>query len=245
MLEQTVRGVTASAVWFLSAPFINAYLTFCDMDRKQARTVLKRQAQRFLVTCKIDVEVDGQLPPTGEGCVLCHNESSFPDIMAYLIHALPHAEFAAAANVYRFFPFARGAFSRIDFHMVERGNRSATDALLVKSAERLRNGERAIWGGEGRLSGIDGVMRFKIGAALLAIRAGVPVYPIAIHGGHRLMRLGSFRARPGTIRISIGKPVPTAHLREDDARDLADKLQQIVAGLYDKQAGIAAAKGEA
>ena len=46
------------------------------------------------------------------------------------------------------------------------------------------------------------------------------------------MQLGTVRARPGTIRVRFCKPVSTEHYEEADARDLADKLQQVVSENY-------------
>ena len=74
--------------------------------------------------------------------------------------------------------------------------------------------------------------RFKIGASLIAIRAQVPVVPVAFQGGHGVLPLGSVRVRPGTIRVQFGAPIPTAGLAEAEARDLADRVQAAVAGLY-------------
>jgi 1-acyl-sn-glycerol-3-phosphate acyltransferase len=231
-IVETVRGLWASIRWIAGVPLLNARVTYLTESKTDARAIYIRHCQRFLDTCHIRVELSGEFLPEGQGCVLCHNESSFPDLMAYLVTMLEHANCAAAADIYRVFPFARGAFEKIDFHMVQRGNRSANDALMEQMIARLRNGERVIWGGEGRLSGIDGVLRFKIGAGLIAIRAGVPVIPIAIHGGHMTMPLWSVRARPGTIRIRLGEPVSTKGLTENDARALADDLQARVALMY-------------
>ena len=239
-ITQTTRGLFASARWILGTPFLNARVAYLTDSKEQARAIYARHCQKFLDTCQIGVELTGSLPPRGQGCVLCHNESSFTDLMAYLVTVLDKADCAAAADIYRVFPFARGAFDKIDFHMVQRGNRTSNDALMDRMVERLQSGERVIWGGEGRLSGIDGVLRFKIGAALIAIRAGVPVIPIAMHGGHATMPLWSVRARPGTIRIRLGEPVTTEGLNENDARDLAVQLQARVTQTYEELAKEAA-----
>lgn len=233
---ETVRGLWASIRWIAGVPLLNARVTYLTDNKQDARAIYIRHCQRFLDTCHIKVELSGEFLPEGRGCVLCHNESSFPDLMAYLVTVMEHADCAAAADIYRIFPFARGAFDGIGFHMVQRGNRSANDALMEQMIVRLRNGERVIWGGEGQLSGIDGILRFKIGAGLIAIRAGVPVIPIAIHGGHRTMPLWSVRARPGTIRIKLGEPISTDGLTVEDARELADQLQARVAQMYDELA---------
>ena len=239
-LTETARGITASATWIAGIPFANAKVAYVASTKTEGRAIMVRHCQRFLDTCRINVEVQGDLPLPGHGCVLCHNESSFPDLMAYMVTMLDHTDCAAAADIYRFFPFARGCFARIDFDMVQRGNRRATEALMLKNVERLSRGDRVIWGGEGRLSGIDGIRRFKIGAGLVAIRAQVPVIPVAVHGGHHTMPLKSLRARCGTIRIRLGAPVATNGLREEDARDFADQLHQRVAQMYDELAAEAA-----
>lgn len=226
------RGLTACAQWILGAPLANARVAYLAESKQEGRAIMSHHCQRFLNTCHISVEIDGPLPPPGRGCVLCYNESSFPDLMAFMVAFLDHVDRAAAADLYKFFPFARAAFARIDFELVQRGNRAATDALIDKMVQRIRGGERVAWGGEGRLSGIDGIRRFKIGASLIAIRAGAPVIPVVFHGGHHTLPLGSIRARPGTIRIRIGNPIPTSGLTEDDARALADKLQDTLSEMY-------------
>jgi 1-acyl-sn-glycerol-3-phosphate acyltransferase len=103
---------------------------------------------------------------------------------------------------------------------------------MAEMVAAIKAGERVSWGGEGRLSGKDEVMRFKIGAALLAIRAQAPLVPVAFRGGHAALPLGSIRARPGKIRVRFGCPLSTAGLREEDARDLADRAQAEVARLF-------------
>ncbi len=63
--------------------------------------------------------------------------------------------------------------------------------------------------GEGRLSEReDVVMPIHEGAAFLAIRAGVPIVPLAINGT-RWLRLGK------RIRVQVGEPIETAGLRAD------------------------------
>ena len=231
-LVETTRGLVACTNWILGAPLANARVSLLADTRQDGRAILVRLCQRFLDTCKITVELDGPPPPAGQGCVLCYNESSFPDLMAFMVAFLDYVDRAGAADLYRVFPFARSAFTKIGFEMVQRGNRAATDALMAEMVQRVRAGERVAWGGEGRLSGQDGMGHFKIGSSLIAIRAGAPVVPVAFHGGHHTMPLVSVRARPGTIRIRFGDPIATTGLTEHDARQFADRLRDRLAGMY-------------
>lgn len=187
---------------------------------------------RFLDTCRISVDVRGDPPKPGTGCVVCYNETSFADVAAFGKVMWDHVDRGAVADLYAYIPFARSSTRKAAIELVPRGNRQATDQLLARMVLAIAAGERVAWGGEGRLSGKDGVARFKIGASLIAIRSQSPVFPVAYHGGHHAMPLGSFRARPGTIRVRFGAPIPTKGLTEEDARDLADHTQSIVAGMY-------------
>ncbi|SPH17485.1 hypothetical protein DEA8626_01008 [Defluviimonas aquaemixtae] len=116
--------------------------------------------------------------------------------------------------------------------MVPRGNRLATERLLKRMVAAVRRGERLAWGGEGRLYGRDGIGRFKVGASLIAIRAQAPLIPVVFHGGHHALPLGSIRARSGRIRVRFGTPIPTTGLKEEEARGLADHVQEEVARIY-------------
>jgi 1-acyl-sn-glycerol-3-phosphate acyltransferase len=59
------------------------------------------------------------------------------------------------------------------------------------------------------------------GAARIALEAGVPLVPAAISGTDRLSRLGP-------LRVSYGKPIPLADLKDNDpslaAREATDRL---------------------
>ena len=229
---EITRGLWACARWIAGAPVVNARAAYSAASKQEARDILAQHCQRFLDTCRIKVEIEGPAPPPGQGCVLCYNESSFADLMGFMVAFLHHLDRAGAADLYKYFPFARAAFDRIDFELIQRGNRAATEVLMDKMVERIRSGERVAWGGEGRLTGIDGVGRFKVGASLLAIRAGAPVVPVVFRGGHTTMPFGSVRARPGTIRIRMGDPIATAGLSEADARPFADRLQRHFSRTY-------------
>ncbi len=76
----------------------------------------------------------------------------------------------------------------------------------------------------------DGELRpFRAGVGLLATRLGIPVVPMRIDGLFDVKRAGRRSARPGEIRVRIGKPVNFA--ATDEALSIAAELQQRVAGL--------------
>jgi len=226
------RGGSASVMWFFGLPVMSARVVLRAKNANEARRIVQKHFQRFIDRCRVSVELDGPAPQAGGGCVISHNEASFMDIAGYCAVMWPHIDRVAAADIYKHFPFGQSAMRRASFEMVPRGNRAATAQLMTAMVARVRAGDRLVWGGEGRIAGIDGVARFKIGGSLIAIRAQVPLVPVMIYGGHQAMPLGSVRARPGTIYIRFADPIPTVGMIEDDARDLADRAQAVVAGMY-------------
>ena len=235
-LVQNARGGWATLKFALNLPVAVVQAGRLSSDETVVRDPVTGLFNRFLKTCKVSVTVEGQPPEPRQGCVISHNETSFADIAAYFIAVWPHVDRLAGADVYRHIPFSKGVYGKLAIEMVPRGNRAATEVLLRHMVAAVQRGERIGWGGEGRLFGQDGVGHFKVGGSLIAIRAQVPVVPVAIFGGHRAMRLGSIRACPGDIRIRFCKPIPTVGLTESDARGFADALRTEIARNYDDMA---------
>lgn len=222
------------ARWLLGAPLANLRVLRTAKTKQQAQEILRQHCRRALEACRIGVDVSGVPPESGMGCVVCYNETSFADVLAFNAVMWSHIDRAAAADIYAWIPFARSACRRIGVGLVPRGNRAGTERLVAEMVEAVRLGERVAWGGEGRLSGQDKVLRFKSGASLIAIRSGAPLIPVTFYGGHQTLPLGSIRARPGNIRVRFGEPIATNGLSEDVARDLADHTRAIVAATYKK-----------
>jgi 1-acyl-sn-glycerol-3-phosphate acyltransferase len=58
-------------------------------------------------------------------------------------------------------------------------------------------------------------MPFKKGPFALAMKAGVPLVPVAIEGSGKLMPKNSWNITPGPIRVSIGKPIDPKQFGDD------------------------------
>jgi 1-acyl-sn-glycerol-3-phosphate acyltransferase len=232
-IVQTIRGGVASALWVMGAPFVTTWAAFTAQTRNSTCALVSAHFRRFLRRCRIEVVIDGDTPPKGQGAVICYNESSFADVAAFGMIMWDYIDRAAAADLYAYLPFGRRLARKAQIEMVPRGNRLGTEALMDRLIDKVRGGDRLAWGGEGHIVGIDGIGHFKRGACLIAIRAQVPIVPVTYYGGHKAMPFPTVRARPGTIRVRFGTPISTEGLTEDDARDLADKVQAIVSETYE------------
>lgn len=118
---------------------------------------------------------------------------------------------------------------------MERGAAAYADAVAA-----LRSGELIGVFPEAGVSASFEVRELKTGAVRLAAEAGVPVVPVAVWGGQRLMTKNHpvpFRARFGVpIMFAFGAPIPVAP--SADARAVTDSLRQTMQGMVDRiQAG--------
>lgn len=78
----------------------------------------------------------------------------------------------------------------------------------------------------------DGTMQpFLAGAAFLAIRAQVPLVPIALSGVYDLLPIHTRHFYPGDITLSVGEPIPTTGLTIRQTEDLNTRLRDAIEGL--------------
>ena len=77
----------------------------------------------------------------------------------------------------------------------------------------------------------QGLREFKEGAAYIAIKAGVPVVPMAIVGMRELLPMGSIHIRSGRVEVRVGEAIPTADLKSSDRAHLTERLHDEVRAL--------------
>lgn len=86
----------------------------------------------------------------------------------------------------------------------------ASEQAINKAIELLKKGELVMIFPEGTRNGIAKGVKPKKGAALIAIKAGVPIIPMGI--------MGSFKPFTKVV-INIGKPIDTAEYGSSDNVD--------------------------
>ena len=98
---------------------------------------------------------------------------------------------------------------------VDRGNHRRAIDSLEKAAKQIQRGASIIIFPEGTRSESLKVMPFKKGPFALAMKAGVPLVPIAIEGSGKLMPKNSWNITPGPIKVRIGKPIDPKPFGDD------------------------------
>src|SRR3974377_1441679 len=100
-------------------------------------------------------------------------------------------------------PIVGQAFHLAHFIPVDRFNRESAIDSLEKATVAIRNGQSFLIYPEAALSPDGRLGEFKKGTAVMAIKAGVPLVPVACSGAHRVMEKRSLKIYPGEILLEF------------------------------------------
>ena len=232
-LSDAARGAHFLCSYFALLPLVNRrFLRAWATDGPAAaRTVHRLHGDRALAIAGAEVLIEGEHHLPAGGCVLVYNEASLLDLVLLNRYVYEHADVGVGAEVFAKFPWSREAFSKAGIVIFQRGDRSAAERMLNAVTQRVAQGAKLAMGGEGRLSRDGSVGHFKRGGCLVAIRAGVPVVPVALAGSPSMMPVGSLRLKPGKLRVSYGEPVSTEGWSAAQADQLAAHVRGRVVAL--------------
>lgn len=160
--------------------------------------------------------------------VLCANHSSPLDITTMLL-VRPEVRFVATAELFRI-PVLRRTMRALRTIPVERGLPGRVRQAISEIAVHIRQeGSVAVFP-EGRMAEPGELLPFKTGAFAVAVEAGAPVAPVAIHNASALMPRDAHGAvRPGRIVAEVLAPIPTQGCRIADRRRLRDETRNALA----------------
>ena len=75
---------------------------------------------------------------------------------------------------------------------------------------------------------------FQSGAAFMAIKAQVPLVPLALIGTYELLPIHVYHLTPRPLKVVVGDPIPTAGLTTRDAEALTQRLFDAITTLYEQ-----------
>jgi 1-acyl-sn-glycerol-3-phosphate acyltransferase len=201
-------------------------------DRRASLWAMRRWCQASARGLGIEVEAEGigHVPREGP-YVYCSNHQSLLDILV-LGSVLPGDYKWAAKRSLMKIPFLGWHLQLAGHVPVDRsaGSRAAAD-VISRFEEVLRRGKPLLVFPEGTRSE-DGLLRpFKNGGFYAAVRAGVPVIPVALDGTHRLMKKHAIDTGDGKVKIKLGAPIHPLTSGREGSRiaDLRDRTYAAVA----------------
>jgi 1-acyl-sn-glycerol-3-phosphate acyltransferase len=112
-----------------------------------------------------------------------------------------------------------------------RSSRSAVAGLL-RGVAALKSGISLVLFPEGARSPDGHLQAAASGCAFMAIRAGVPLVPLALIGTYELLPIHVYSLHPRPLKIIVGDPISTEGLTTKDADTLTARLYAEISRMY-------------
>jgi 1-acyl-sn-glycerol-3-phosphate acyltransferase len=163
--------------------------------------------------------------------VFVANHRSFMDIPVLLAYLPLQFRFLAKKGLF-LIPFLGTHLRRARHLPVVKDNPRASLKSMTDAAHILREPGMSVMlfpeGGRSK----DGMLQdFIEGAAYIAVKAGVPIIPLAMTGTREVLPMGSLQIMSGIVELRIGDPIPTANLTLKDRATLTQTMHDQVADL--------------
>jgi 1-acyl-sn-glycerol-3-phosphate acyltransferase len=159
----------------------------------------------------VTVKVKGleNIDPQGT-YVFASNHESWFDIFTILGKLPMQFRWLAKVELFRIFILGK-AMESAGYIPIDRSDSRKAFKSIDMAAERVKNGTSIVIFPEGTRSP-DGVLQdFKKGGFILALKSQQPMVPISISGSCKILpKRGRWQIERAVIRMSIGKPIPTA-----------------------------------
>ena len=178
----------------------------------------------WIAGVKVEVEGLEHIDPKAS-YVFTSNHLSYMDTPVVLANIPAQFLFLAKEELFRI-PFMGWHLKRAGHVPVPLENPRAALRTLGHAAELLKAGRSTFIFPEGGRSATGELDSFNDGAAFLAIRAQVPMVPVALIGTREVLPMHSLTFHRGRVTLRIGQPIPTEGLTTRQRGELTAALRQ-------------------
>lgn len=141
--------------------------------------------------------------------VIMANHQSLFDIPALLVAIPGQSRFIAKRSLFRI-PVFGWAMALGGFIPVDRKDRSTAKDSFAAALDKLSRGASIVVFPEEVRSLGGKVLPFRRGGFLMALKSGLPVVPVGLHGTFAVQSRRSFLIRPQTVTVHFGAAIPLA-----------------------------------
>jgi len=205
--------VPAIAISTIICGTISAIVAIFDHSSRAQIRMARIWARSLLWIVGVKVEVEGIERVLGiEQCVWASNHVSYMDTPVMLAFIPVQFFFLAKSELFKI-PFMGWHLHRAGHVAVPLEDPKAAMRTLAQAASLLKEREVALlFFPEGGRSESGELQEFKDGAAYIAIKAQVPVIPVALIGIRDILPMNTLDFKRGTVKLRFGTPIPTAGL---------------------------------
>ncbi len=164
-------------------------------------------------------------------CVFTCNHLSYMDTPA-LFGTLPF-QFRILANHYLFrYPFIGWHLTRSGQVPIDQSSMRSQIAGLSTGVKALKAGTPLLLFPDGSRSSDGHVRQFLSGAAFMAIKAQVPLVPMALIGTFEVLPMHTYSLAPRPLLLVVGEPIITTGMTTKNADGITAQLLDEISDMY-------------
>ena len=196
----------------VSAVLISPVALFCFALPSLPRAHIIASWARFNIwslqhVCGITFHVSGVDNIPNHPAVLISNHQSAWETLCFQLIFPPQSYILKSQLLWiPFFGWGLAANRPVAINRAKKIN--ALEQLLAQGSARLKEGRWLVVFPEGTRMPPGKPGKFQGGGAMVAIRSGAPVVPVA-HNAGLFWQKNGFIKRPGVVQVRIGKPIPS------------------------------------
>ncbi len=233
LMRRVTSNTIRSPLFFLfTALFgcVSLASSFAEEDGRLQHSIARKWARTCLWIAGADVTVIGRehLLPLA---IYTSNHTSFMDT-PLVFSSLPFQFRILAKQSLWKWPFIGWHLQRSGQIPVDEESGNGSIAGLNRAIRVLKDGMPLFIFPEGGRTQDGTVQPFMKGPAYIAIRARVPLVPIALIGTYELLPIHTHHFRPRPVKLVIGEPIDPSGYTIRQADELTDKLRAEIVRLY-------------
>ncbi len=203
-----------------------------DRSGRQQHAIAAAWARVLLLISLSPVElVDGGKLRTEVTCVYASNHLSYYDTPV-LFGKLPFQFRIMAKQSLWKVPFVGWYLNRSGQVPIDPKSGRSAIAGLLRGVKTLHAGLPLVLFPEGGRAATGEMTPFQSGAAFMAIKAQVPLVPLALIGTYELLPIHTYYLLPRPLKIVVGDALATTGLTTRDADALTEQLFVAIGKLY-------------
>jgi 1-acyl-sn-glycerol-3-phosphate acyltransferase len=207
------------------------YLIFALFGRKESqKSVVEWQTRAwaksiiFFTGNRIQVE-NADKVPSGPVLFVANHQSYF-DIPVLMVHLPYFAAFIAKVELEKI-PMLSWWMKKMGCLFMDRKNMRQSLNIILQGIEMLKEGKSLVIFPEGTRSHLGQIDAFKPGSLKLAVKAGVPIVPVAIVNTYKVYEEHK-RIRKADVTVVFHDPIDVTVLSREQVNDLHNKVHTTI-----------------
>ncbi len=190
--------------------------------------VSRSWAKLNLMLSGVSMSVIGdELIDENQPYVVMANHQSHYDVLA-LIGYLPLPLKWVMKVELREVPIFGIACEKVGHIYVDRENPEKAQRSLKAAGKKIRAGSSVVCFPEGTRSPDGKLQPFKKGGFVMALEAGVPILPVTVVGGRKILPKKSLRILPGNMKIIMHEPIPVNEYTYETKEKLIERVRRVI-----------------